>query len=41
VPKNLTANQKTLLKQFEEDTKDHQPEQSNFKKKIEKLFGKK
>lgn len=40
-PKNLTANQKELLKKFEEDTKDHQPEQNKFFKKIEKLFGSK
>ena len=41
VPKNLTANQKEILRQFETDTKEHQPEQNNFRQKIEKLFGKK
>lgn len=40
VPKNLTQKQKTLLKEFDEATKGHQTEQHNFKKKIEKFFGK-
>lgn len=40
VPKNLTQRQKNLLKEFEEETVDHQPEQTNFRKKIEKFFNK-
>ncbi len=40
VPKNLSANQKTLLREFAEDTKEHQTEQNNFIKKCKKLFGK-
>lgn len=40
VPKNLTTNQKELLKQFEEDTREHQPEKTKFEKLINKLFNK-
>lgn len=40
VPKNLTAKQKELLKEFADGTVDHEPEQMNFKKKLEKFFGK-
>lgn len=40
VPKNLTTKQKDLLKEFAEDSKEHQTEQNNFRKKIEKFFGK-
>ncbi|OON92838.1 MAG: molecular chaperone DnaJ [Candidatus Epulonipiscium fishelsonii] len=39
VPKNLTAKQKTLIEQFDNDISDkkHLPEQSKFKDKIEKF----
>ena len=40
VPKNLTQKQKELLREFAEGTKEHQVEQNNFFKKIEKLFKK-
>ncbi|MGL4739072.1 MAG: molecular chaperone DnaJ [Cellulosilyticaceae bacterium] len=40
VPKNLTQKQKNLLKEFEEGTTEQQPEQMNFRKKIEKFFNK-
>lgn len=40
VPKNLTANQKNLLREFENDTADHQPEQKSWKQKIEKFLNK-
>ncbi|MGL5677716.1 MAG: molecular chaperone DnaJ [Cellulosilyticaceae bacterium] len=40
VPKNLTSKQKNLLREFAEQTEEQQPEQMNFKKKIEKFFGK-
>ncbi len=40
VPKNLTAKQKDLLREFADGTVEHQPEQMNFRKKIEKFFNK-
>lgn len=40
VPKNLTAKQKNILKEFENETEDHQPEQKSWKKKIEKFLNK-
>ncbi|MGL4361913.1 MAG: molecular chaperone DnaJ [Cellulosilyticaceae bacterium] len=40
VPRNLSSKQKNLLKEFADQTKEHQTEQNNFKKKIEKFFGK-
>ena len=40
VPKNLSSIQKNILREFAEDTQEHQTEQNNFKKKIEKFFNK-
>ncbi|WP_010167948.1 molecular chaperone DnaJ [Candidatus Epulonipiscium viviparus] len=41
VPKNLSATQKELLEKFDSNTKDsHQPEQTKFKQRLERLFKK-
>lgn len=40
VPKNLTAKQKNILREFDNETEDHQPEQKSWKQKIEKFLNK-